>query len=100
LRAVQEVIYIFLNFFNISTSKKLNSITPLIAAAPAKAVFNTNIIDLLVARSRPRGPLTSDKKTRRQALELYYYYTGKKYTASSCFQVSKKRRIPASASNI
>jgi hypothetical protein len=73
---------------------------PLIIAAPVKAVFNTDIIDLSVARSRPRGPLTSDKKTRRQVLELYYYYTGKKYTASSCPQVFKGRRIPASASNI
>jgi hypothetical protein len=83
-----------------STSKKLNFITPLIIIVPAKTVFNTNIIDLLVARSRPRGSLISDKKIRRQVLELYYYYTGKKYTASNYFQAPKKRRIPASTSNI
>jgi hypothetical protein len=74
--------------------------TPLIIIAPIKTVFNTDTINLSVARSRPRGPLTSDKKTRRQILELYYYYTGKKYTTSSCSQALKKRRTPASASNI
>jgi hypothetical protein len=73
---------------------------PLIVAASAKAVFNTNTIDLSVARSRPRGSLTSDKKTRRQTLELYYYYTGEEYITNSYFQVPKERRTLTSTSNI
>jgi hypothetical protein len=99
-RAAQGAIRTFSNIFNTPPLKKLGPATPPTAVAPAKTVFNTDAMDLSVARSRPRGPLTPDEKARRQALELYYYYTRKGYTASGCPQAPKGRRTPASASNI
>ena len=65
-------------------------------SAPPTPAPNPDAMDLSVARSRPRGPLTAAEKERRRALGLCFYCGGPGHSASTC-PLSPKDRVPSGA---